>query len=312
MCAEALRVPTVTPTSAARRVVEPFTEESYHFPEGTEIIVAIHLAHHHERTYPDHNQFRPERFLNQQPNGMHYLPFGIASHRCLGTQLTELEMKLAVSDLFVMPRPRTSTDARLKPIVIVRDEVTVWARRTASSSATWHRRSTMVIKEVVIVGGGIAGLLCAAALANTAEAIIIIVERDTLPQQVAHRPGIPHSRLLHQPLVGGARAMNELVPGLVNDLARRGAVRHGTRRPFHPRTQTHHTGPCRSAPCQRELPTAGASTGSSCSRAAPHFRPRHHLRGWAAHQPARPPDRGAGTSIGAFEPRRRPGEGDMS
>lgn len=80
----------------------------------------------------------------------------------------------------------------------------------------------MTTGEVVIMGGGIAGLLSAAALADTAAAVTI-VERDTLPQDVAHRRGVPQSRLLHQLLVGGARAMNELLPGLADDLAGRGA-----------------------------------------------------------------------------------------
>ncbi|GHG74766.1 cytochrome P450 [Streptomyces griseocarneus] len=98
VCMEALRVPTVTPTSAARRVVTPFTAEGFHFPEGTEITVAIHLAHHDEQAYPDHARFRPERFLGRPPDGMRYLPFGIGSHRCPGAQMTELEMRLTLAE----------------------------------------------------------------------------------------------------------------------------------------------------------------------------------------------------------------------
>lgn len=103
VCREALRVPTVTPTSAARRVVTPFTAEGFHFPAGTEITVAIHLAHHHEQTYPGHTRFRPERFLGRTPDGMRYLPFGIGSHRCPGAQLTELEMRLTLAEALRLP-----------------------------------------------------------------------------------------------------------------------------------------------------------------------------------------------------------------
>ncbi|MFF4568746.1 cytochrome P450 [Streptomyces sp. NPDC001410] len=98
VCLEALRVPTITPTSAARRVVTPFTAEGFHFPAGTEIIVAIHLAHHDEQAYPDHARFRPERFLGRPPDRLRYLPFGIGTHRCLGAQLTELEMRLTLAE----------------------------------------------------------------------------------------------------------------------------------------------------------------------------------------------------------------------
>ncbi|MFI0977574.1 cytochrome P450 [Streptomyces sp. NPDC021093] len=116
VCRESLRVPTVTPTSAARRVTAPFTEEGYHFPEGTEIIVAIHLAHHDEQTYPDHARFRPERFLGRPADHMRYLPFGIGAHRCLGAQLTELEMKLTLAEALRLDGFGLSgADAELQP-----------------------------------------------------------------------------------------------------------------------------------------------------------------------------------------------------
>lgn len=116
VCREALRVPTVTPTSAARRVVVPFTTaDGFHFPAGTEVIIAIHLAHHHEPTYPDHDEFQPERFLDEAP-GPRYLPFGIGAHRCLGAQLTELEMKIALVECLRHPDFAVlGADAQLQP-----------------------------------------------------------------------------------------------------------------------------------------------------------------------------------------------------
>ncbi len=103
VCLEALRVPTVTPTGDARRVNSSFTEGEYEFPEGTEVIVAIQPAHHDESTYPDHAEFRPERFLEESPSGMEYMPFGIGSHFCVGAQLAELEMKLTVAEALRLP-----------------------------------------------------------------------------------------------------------------------------------------------------------------------------------------------------------------
>ncbi|SBW18517.1 hypothetical protein FDG2_0698 [Candidatus Protofrankia californiensis] len=103
VCLEALRVPTVTPTGDARRVDTPFTEDGYHFPEGTEVIVAIQLAHHDEGNFSDHNEFRPERFLDGVPDGMHYMPFGIGTHYCVGAQLAELEMKLTLAEALRLP-----------------------------------------------------------------------------------------------------------------------------------------------------------------------------------------------------------------
>ncbi|MGK8557247.1 cytochrome P450 [Nocardia gipuzkoensis] len=68
--------------------------------------VAIHLAHHREQTYPGHNEFRPERFLDKPADRMRYLPFSIGSHACLGVQLTELETKLIVAEAARMKRTR--------------------------------------------------------------------------------------------------------------------------------------------------------------------------------------------------------------
>lgn len=115
-CLEALRVPTVTPTGDARRVRAPFSEQGFHFAEGTEIIVALHLAHHDEDQFPDHNEFRPERFLGQAPDGMNYMPFGIGTHYCVGAQLAELEMKLTVAESMRLPEFAVlGAEAALKP-----------------------------------------------------------------------------------------------------------------------------------------------------------------------------------------------------
>lgn len=74
----------------------------------------------------------------------------------------------------------------------------------------------------VVLGAGIAGLLAAAALADTGRAVTV-VERDVLPDTTFQRRGIPQGPHLHSLLSQGWRIMEELVPGLINDVIAAGA-----------------------------------------------------------------------------------------
>jgi 2-polyprenyl-6-methoxyphenol hydroxylase-like FAD-dependent oxidoreductase len=67
------------------------------------------------------------------------------------------------------------------------------------------------------------GLAAAGALAEHFERVVVL-ERDTLPMDAAHRTGTPQSRHVHGLLAGGQRALGELFPGFEQDLARAGAV----------------------------------------------------------------------------------------
>jgi 2-polyprenyl-6-methoxyphenol hydroxylase-like FAD-dependent oxidoreductase len=67
------------------------------------------------------------------------------------------------------------------------------------------------------------GLTAAGALADYFEDVVVL-ERDTLPRDAAHRPGTPQSRHLHALLAGGQRALGALFSGFEQDLASAGAV----------------------------------------------------------------------------------------
>ena len=83
--------------------------------------------------------------------------------------------------------------------------------------------STLVGKQAVVVGAGMGGLAAAGALVDHFEHIVVL-ERDTLPLDTAHRAGTPQSRHVHGLLAGGQRALGELFPTFEQDLARAGAV----------------------------------------------------------------------------------------
>ncbi|MFI8346315.1 NAD(P)/FAD-dependent oxidoreductase [Streptomyces sp. NPDC085596] len=76
----------------------------------------------------------------------------------------------------------------------------------------------------VVLGGSLAGLLAARALASTG-ARVTVVERDALPAGPEPRKGLPQARHVHQLWSGGARALEELLPGAVDALSAAGVNR---------------------------------------------------------------------------------------
>src|ERR1019366_2103634 len=85
--------------------------------------------------------------------------------------------------------------------------------------------SSRLGREALVVGGGIGGLAAACALSNHFERVTIL-ERDEAPDSPAvPRPGVPQGKQLHALLAGGHRALDELFPGVVDDLDEAGAPR---------------------------------------------------------------------------------------
>ncbi|MFF2848521.1 FAD-dependent oxidoreductase [Streptomyces sp. NPDC058001] len=75
----------------------------------------------------------------------------------------------------------------------------------------------------IVIGGGMTGMLAAAVLADHAE--VTVIERDVLPDGPAPRKGLPQARHAHLLWSGGAKAIEHLLPGVLDRL-----VAHGARR----------------------------------------------------------------------------------
>jgi 2-polyprenyl-6-methoxyphenol hydroxylase-like FAD-dependent oxidoreductase len=84
--------------------------------------------------------------------------------------------------------------------------------------------STKIGRQAIVVGAGIGGLSAAAALTPFFERVLVL-ERDRLPEDASHRPGTPQSRHPHGLLIGGQRALGELMPEFERQLLAQGAVR---------------------------------------------------------------------------------------
>src|SRR5882757_10785955 len=74
----------------------------------------------------------------------------------------------------------------------------------------------------VVLGASIGGLLAARVLADSYQQVTV-VERDLLPRVSEDRRGVPQGRHGHGLLAGGALALEELFPGLLDDLVASGA-----------------------------------------------------------------------------------------
>lgn len=77
--------------------------------------------------------------------------------------------------------------------------------------------------KAIVVGAGIGGLAAAAALSKHFTAVTVI-DRDTLPDQVAARMGVGQGVHTHQLLKAGELALERLLPGITQDFLDAGAV----------------------------------------------------------------------------------------
>lgn len=81
----------------------------------------------------------------------------------------------------------------------------------------------MLGEHAIVLGGSIAGLLAARTLADFYTTVTVI-ERDTVTENVAVRRGVPQGRHTHGLLMRGAHALDELLPGFLDEIVEAGAV----------------------------------------------------------------------------------------
>jgi len=78
-------------------------------------------------------------------------------------------------------------------------------------------------ERAVVLGASMGGLLVARVLADAYERVTV-VERDQLPPPGGQRRGVPQGRHAHGLLMRGHQAIEELFPGLTDELVARGAM----------------------------------------------------------------------------------------
>ena len=99
VCQETLRIYPVAMLTFPRNVLEPTELMGYKLEVGQVLMGCIYLLHQREDVYPEHHQFKPERFLEREFDSYEFFPFGGGKRRCIGEALAMLELKLVLATI---------------------------------------------------------------------------------------------------------------------------------------------------------------------------------------------------------------------
>jgi cytochrome P450 family 110 len=99
VCKETLRIYPVAMLTFPRVVQEPLELIGYQLKPEQVVMGCIYLLHQREDVYPEHDRFKPERFLDQEFSPYEFFPFGGGKRRCIGEALAKLEMKLVLATI---------------------------------------------------------------------------------------------------------------------------------------------------------------------------------------------------------------------
>jgi cytochrome P450 family 135 len=113
---EILRIRSPLPISSARHMLEPFAIGPWTIPPNVAVLVDAYGVHNDPRTYPEPHAFRPERFLDEQPDGYSFVPFGGGAHRCLGASLALLEMKVVLREMLARVELERMSTVPARPV----------------------------------------------------------------------------------------------------------------------------------------------------------------------------------------------------
>ncbi|MGH4017195.1 MAG: cytochrome P450 [Pseudonocardiaceae bacterium] len=147
VCKESLRSRPVV-FQIGRTLTGPLALAGYRLPAGTQVAPAIHLVHHYRRYYPEPDEFRPQRFLDQRADMSVWLPFGGGIRRCLGATFALVEMRTVLREVLrrVDIAPTTAPDepVRVRHVTLVpRHGAMVTVRRHLSTTnAPAQRRAS--------------------------------------------------------------------------------------------------------------------------------------------------------------------------
>ncbi len=92
---EVLRYTSVVPVTVSHRAVEKVRIGGYTIPKGTRVLPNLWALHHDPEFWKDPEEFRPERFLDEDGNVVpadhanrkHLMPFGAGPRVCLGESM---------------------------------------------------------------------------------------------------------------------------------------------------------------------------------------------------------------------------------
>jgi cytochrome P450 len=111
-------------TIAPRLLREPTQIAGQNLPAGVQVAACIWLACRREDLWPKANEFRPERWLGEEPspNPLSWIPFGGGVRRCAGAPFAEMEIRevlRAAAELGLTLRPARPEPERARRSMLV-------------------------------------------------------------------------------------------------------------------------------------------------------------------------------------------------
>ena len=84
-----------------RTLLKPATIAGRELPEGATVGASILLSHSRSEAHPDPEQFRPERFVGQNPPPNTWIPFGGGVRRCIGAGFSMMEAVTVLREILL-------------------------------------------------------------------------------------------------------------------------------------------------------------------------------------------------------------------
>src|SRR5580765_1535070 len=77
--------------------------------------------------------------------------------------------------------------------------------------------------KAIVIGASMSGLLAARVLSDFYSEVDVL-ERDTIPEQIENRRGVPQGRHAHAILAGGSEVLERQFPGITQEMLDSGAL----------------------------------------------------------------------------------------
>jgi cytochrome P450 len=120
--AEVLRHRPVFLFAIPRVVAQPVEIGGWLYRPPAQLLACIYLLHHDARTYRDPHAFRPERFLDAEPQPDSWLPWGGGQKRCPGHRLATHELQAVIRGVLatrtIFPAARRVERARWRSVIV--------------------------------------------------------------------------------------------------------------------------------------------------------------------------------------------------
>ena len=104
MLKENLRLNPPIHNLATRECVKDTVLDGYFVEKGTQVSIAIQAVNTHEAIWEDAHLFKPERFLNREPEkteAYNWLSFSVGARGCIGNKFSLIEQKCLIAQLLL-------------------------------------------------------------------------------------------------------------------------------------------------------------------------------------------------------------------